>query len=91
MNTLKLASAAAAAVIAFGIPSFALAAMSEANCTTLWQTTDANADGTLSNDESAAFHSKLTAKQVTGDASNITSRSDFMAACQNGAFDGLDK
>ena len=68
-------------------PSFA--AMSQADCEAMWKKADMNTDGSLDPTEAKMYtDAMMKANMTTTDASKLTS-TEFMKACQAGAFDSM--
>jgi hypothetical protein len=83
---------AAAAAIAF-VPvsaSFAAKSLSEAECISLMQKMDKNADGSMDAAESKAILAKMDEMKMPHASADTVSKEEFMQGCGSGAFEGMD-
>jgi hypothetical protein len=88
MNKLIIASAAAALMM--GMSGSAFAAMSAADCQSMFQRADVNKDGSLQADEAKVFLDAMTQAQVKPRDAAMITQEEFTMACQKDAFANID-
>jgi sporulation protein YlmC with PRC-barrel domain len=88
MNKLIIASTAAALMMGMSTTSFA--AVSAADCQTMFQNADANKDGSLQADEARIFLDAMNQAQVAPKDASMITQDEFVMACQKDAFANID-
>jgi PRC-barrel domain protein len=88
MNKLIIASAAAALMM--GISGSAFAAMSAADCQSLFQRADISKDGSLQADEAKVFLDAMNQAQVKPKDISMVTKDEFTMACEKDAFANID-
>jgi sporulation protein YlmC with PRC-barrel domain len=88
MNKLIIASTAAALMMGMSTTSFA--AVSAADCQTMFQNADANKDGSLQADEARVFLDAMNQAQVAPKDASMITQDEFVMACQKDAFANID-
>jgi hypothetical protein len=88
MNKLIIASAAAALMM--GISGSAFAAMSAADCQSLFQRADISKDGSLQADEAKVFLDAMNQAQVKPKDVSMVTKEEFTMACEKDAFANID-
>ena len=91
MKIFTLFSAAAFLALVPANSAFAATAMSEADCTTMMQKMDKNADGTMDATESKDMIAKMDEMKMTHTSPDMMTKEEFMKGCGEGAFEGMDK
>ena len=88
MNKLIIASAAAALMV--GISGSAFAAMSAADCQSLFERADISKDGSLQADEAKVFLDAMNQAQVKPKDASMVTKDEFTMACEKDAFASID-
>jgi sporulation protein YlmC with PRC-barrel domain len=88
MNKLIIASTAAALMMGMSTASFA--AVSAADCQTMFQNADVNKDGSLQTDEARVFLDAMNQAQVAPKDASMITQDEFVMACQKDAFANID-
>jgi sporulation protein YlmC with PRC-barrel domain len=88
MNKLIIASTAAALMMGMSTTSFA--AVSAADCQTMFQNADVNKDGSLQTDEARVFLDAMNQAQVAPKDASMITQDEFVMACQKDAFANID-
>ena len=88
MNKLIIASAAAALMV--GISGSAFAAMSAADCQSLFERADISKDGSLQADEAKVFLDAMNQAQVKPKDVSMVTKDEFTMACEKDAFANID-